>query len=115
MMSLVSRYNPSLDRAEPMLLKREGNGCNNAIKYLGAVIRFIEGCMDSMNEWKANLCSTGVIILQKQELMGERRQSNRKKQTVLMNGQGERKLVKGNKYYGTDVTLYGHNQWAGSR
>ena len=71
--------------------------------------------MNSMNEWKANLCSTGVIILQKQELMGERRQSNRKKQTVLMNGQGERKLVKGNKYYGTDVTLYGHNQWAGSR
>ena len=31
-----------------------------------------------------------------------------------MNGQAERKLTKGSKNYGTDATLYGHNQRAES-
>ena len=31
-----------------------------------------------------------------------------------MNGQAEKKLMKGSKNYGTDVTLYGHSQQAGS-
>ena len=34
--------------------------------------------------------------------------------TVWMNGQAERKLTKGSKNYGTDATLYGHNQRAES-
>ena len=53
-----------------------------------------------------------IMLLKNQVLLHD---SWKAVQTVRMNGQAERKLMKGRKNYGTDATLCGHNQRAGSR